>query len=593
MAIIKCKMCGGDLALIEGQSVAECEYCGSRQTVPSADNEKKLALFARANKLRAACEFDKASGIYESIVADFPEEAEAYWGLVLCKYGIEYVDDPATAKKIPTCHRSSFDSVREDSNLGLTIEYADAKSRKLYQEEAKQIEELRKDIIEVSAKEDPYDIFICYKETDADGNRTLDSVLAQDTYDALTDRGYRVFFSRITLEEKLGQEYEPYIFAALNSAKVMLVFGTSFDHYNAVWVKNEWSRFLKLMEKDKSKHLIPCFKGIDAYDMPKEFARLQAQDLGKVGGLQDLLRGIDKLVSFDKKGPAVHMDSGADEIANTVTYRTALDTARKNTIKDVQDAIAQLKTISGWKDADEQLQKLEEQLAKLKKKKIIKNGFVVAIIFAVIIGFYILWTTPIGGELAAGEAPAVDVPVTATPDSPAEEPQPTIFAGDFALLEALFAGDLNNLVTYAPSGAEIMGISANFIGEITFDSSVTTQDYVLSNLYDDFLIQLEWRPEYQCASWTVYNIAHECYGIYPAETIAKHGFDYDGYSGSSPSGLVMIRDSEIEFYANFDETVQMLAKGISSVPVFTASIQQNGNEIWIDSPFAQYDMLSK
>ena len=42
MAIIKCKMCGGDLTLVEGQSVAECEYCGSRQTVPVADNEKKL-----------------------------------------------------------------------------------------------------------------------------------------------------------------------------------------------------------------------------------------------------------------------------------------------------------------------------------------------------------------------------------------------------------------------------------------------------------------------------------------------------------------------------------------------------------------------
>ena len=45
MAIIKCKMCGGDLNLIEGQSVAECEYCGSRQTVPAADNEKKMTLF--------------------------------------------------------------------------------------------------------------------------------------------------------------------------------------------------------------------------------------------------------------------------------------------------------------------------------------------------------------------------------------------------------------------------------------------------------------------------------------------------------------------------------------------------------------------
>lgn len=296
MAAIKCKMCGGDLVIEPGATVAECEYCGSRQTVPTADNEKKLTLFARANRLRAACEFDKAAGVYESIVAEFPQEAEAYWGLVLCKYGIEYVDDPATGKKIPTCHRSSFESVLDDGNFDQAQENADVVARKVYRDEAKQIEELRKGIIEVSAKEEPYDIFICYKETDEKGDRTLDSVLAQDIYDALTEKGYRVFFSRITLEDKLGQEYEPYIFAALNSAKIMLAVGTDYEYYNAVWVKNEWSRYLMLMAKDRTKHLIPCYKNIDAYDMPKEFAKLQAQDMGKVGAMQDLLRGIEKIL---------------------------------------------------------------------------------------------------------------------------------------------------------------------------------------------------------------------------------------------------------------------------------------------------------
>ena len=317
MAVIKCKMCGGDLVIESGSTVAECEYCGSRQTVPTADNEKKLTLFARANRLRAACEFDKAAGVYESIVADFPEEAEAYWGLVLCKYGIEYVDDPATGKKIPTCHRSSFDSILEDGDFEQALENADAVARKVYREEAKQIEETRKGIIEVSGKERPYDIFICYKETDENGERTIDSVIAQDVYDALTAKGYRVFFSRITLEDKLGQEYEPYIFAALNSAKIMLAFGTDYEYYNAVWVKNEWSRYLKLMASDKSKHLIPCYKGIDAYDMPREFAKLQAQDMGKVGAIQDLLRGVDKILNYTSSTEAI-TQSTAQEVVRTI-----------------------------------------------------------------------------------------------------------------------------------------------------------------------------------------------------------------------------------------------------------------------------------
>ena len=304
MAIIKCKMCGGDLNVTEGVTVAECEYCGTKQTVPNVDNEKKLTLFSRANRLRLACEFDKAAGVYENIVAEFPEEAEAYWGLVLCRYGIEYVDDPATGKKVPTSHRSSFDSILEDSDFEQACENADAVARRVYRDEAKAIEDIRKGILEVSGKEPPYDIFICYKETDESGERTVDSVLAQDVYDALTEKGYRVFFSRITLEDKLGAEYEPYIFAALNSAKIMLAFGTDYEYFNAVWVKNEWSRYLKLMAQDKSKHLIPCYKDVDAYDMPKEFQKLQGQDMGKVGAVQDLLRGIDKLLGKGQEATA-------------------------------------------------------------------------------------------------------------------------------------------------------------------------------------------------------------------------------------------------------------------------------------------------
>lgn len=317
---LKCKMCGGNLIITEGKRICKCAYCSSMQTIPFIDNEKKIILFSRANRLRSTGEFDKAYSAYENIVVNFPEEAEAYWGLVLCKYGIEYVDDPATAKKIPTCHRSSFDSVLEDSNFGMVMEYADAEARSIYREEAKVIERLRSGILEVSSKEEPYDIFICYKETDEKGNRTIDSVIAQDVYTALTEKGYRVFFSRITLEDKLGQAYEPYIFAALHSAKVMLAFGTSYDNYNAVWVKNEWSRFLALIAKGEKKTLIPCYKGIDAYDIPQEFKSLQAQDMGKVGAIQDLLRGIGKILGKKKEEEVTESPSKERFLTQAMMY---------------------------------------------------------------------------------------------------------------------------------------------------------------------------------------------------------------------------------------------------------------------------------
>lgn len=319
--IIKCKMCGGDLAFEPGSTVCECEYCGSKQTIPSADSEKKTNLFNRANRLRMNSEFDKASGVYEQIVAEFPEEAEAYWGLCLCAYGIEYVDDPATGSKIPTCHRTLPTSIMEDNNFEQACDYADPVARKVYREEAKTIDRIQKDILSIAQSETPYDVFICYKETAEDGSRTEDSVLAQDVYEALIAKGLKVFFSRITLEDKLGTQYEPYIYAALSSAKVMLAFGTTYEYYDAVWVKNEWSRFLGMMKADKRKVLIPCFKGLDAYDMPKEFKGLQAQDMAKLGWMQDLVRGVEKLCG---KGGT------ASSAPNTVVQKTVVQEVQES-----------------------------------------------------------------------------------------------------------------------------------------------------------------------------------------------------------------------------------------------------------------------
>lgn len=168
---------------------------------------------------------------------------------------------------------------------------------KMYRSKAKEIDRIQQSILEVAARENSYDIFICYKETEENGQRTEDSVYAQDIYDSLIAKGFKVFFARITLEGKLGQAYEPYIFSALRSSKVMLVVGTSYEHLNAVWVKNEWQRFLQLRKKDTEKVLIPCYKDMDAYDLPNEFKNLQAVNLSSVGYLQDLVRNVGKIIT--------------------------------------------------------------------------------------------------------------------------------------------------------------------------------------------------------------------------------------------------------------------------------------------------------
>lgn len=344
MAVFKCKMCGGALEINNNETVATCEYCGTQQTLPKLDDDKRANMYDRANHFRRNNEFDKAMGIYEQILNEDNTDAEAYWSLVLCRYGIEYVEDPSSHKRIPTVNRAQFTSIFDYDNYKSALQYADGYQRSIYEEEAKAINEIQKGILAISQKEEPFDVFICYKETDNNGRRTPDSVLANDLYHQLTQEGFKVFFARITLEDKLGSAYEPYIFAALNSAKVMVVLGTKPEFFKAVWVRNEWSRYLALIKQGQKKMLIPAYKDMDPYDLPEEFSHLQAQDMSKLGFMQDLIRGIKKIAQ-------------ADVPKTTVVKETVITGGNANTAPLLKRAFMFLED-GDWSSANEYCEKV-------------------------------------------------------------------------------------------------------------------------------------------------------------------------------------------------------------------------------------------
>lgn len=309
-AVLKCNICGGELNIDLEKSVGVCQYCGSTIMIPK-NLERKENLYNRAAFLRQNNEFDKAEAAYEDILKEDNEDPDAHWGLVLSKFGIEYVADPHTGKYLPTCHRTQKDSVLTDPDYLAALACADPAAKEVLQADAEQIHQIQMKILEISRKEPPYDIFICYKESDENGARTEDSTLAQDLYYELTKKGYKVFFARKTLESKLGTDYEPIIYAALNSARVMIVLGTKPEHFGAVWVRNEWSRFRK-MQSDQPKTIIPAYRGMSPYELPTELSSLQSQDMSKIGFMQDLTDGIERCLRSGSKATESAPAGGAN-----------------------------------------------------------------------------------------------------------------------------------------------------------------------------------------------------------------------------------------------------------------------------------------
>ena len=320
MAILKCKACGAPLDVKEGQTIIECSYCDLQQTIPRIDDEFKLQMFNQANDLRRQFEFDSAKSFFRAILSQNPDEAEAYWGSCLCKYGIMYVEDQQTFAQVPTFYKMVPQSILSDADYLKACEIAGAASWK-YEDEAKKIDALQKKIIEISNSEEPYDVFICYKKTDIDTcAQTLDSKISSQLYTLLIENNYRVFWAERSLPA--GCEYEPYIYSALSSAKIMLLLSSDTRYFEATWVKNEWMRFLNMMKTDPNKTMITCYQNMSAEEIPANLRSLQALDMSSTLFSHDLLEQIQRKLPKKKKETDTEMILNAFKSFQATTQNT-------------------------------------------------------------------------------------------------------------------------------------------------------------------------------------------------------------------------------------------------------------------------------
>ena len=297
-----CNNCGGEYEYRHGKWI--CRWCGAYKP-ESITNEEATLLYTAYQKLRLA-DFAEAEQEFDDILIKYPENPNAYWGRLMARYGIKYEQD-FDGRMIPTCYASAIGSLTSANDYRMALKYADKESGAFYRSQAAYIERVRAEWVEKAKREKPYDIFICYKESDPSRGieRTEDSYAAQELYLHLVRKGYRVFYSRESLIDKAGEKYEPYIFQALSTANVMIVYGSDPEYIRSTWLKNEWMRYAKYMRAGEKKQgsLIVACDGFSPSELPTALSSVQCLNAAKKSFYSDLDDAIAALFREKERSP--------------------------------------------------------------------------------------------------------------------------------------------------------------------------------------------------------------------------------------------------------------------------------------------------
>ncbi|MCB2155590.1 protein kinase [bacterium] len=122
-----------------------------------------------------------------------------------------------------------------------------------------------------------HQVFISFKNLDANGRQTRDSQLARTLYDYLTARGFKVFLSSVSLEKMGASAYQQAIDRALDAAMVVVAVGTSREHLESRWVESEWSGFINDIRSGlkPAGHVFSYIDGMEPRDLPRSLRQYQ------------------------------------------------------------------------------------------------------------------------------------------------------------------------------------------------------------------------------------------------------------------------------------------------------------------------------
>lgn len=302
-----CPNCASQLTEYDGKGGLICKHCLT--PIPTSadayDAQMQNLVF-----IRNSGELKEAARLIDRLYEKPQHKANyhLFFQDILTAFGVVYVENYVNEKEIerlPVFYQSEFPykSVYDHPQfkrfkqgaVGVDAVYIENYLQKLAKiDNLLQLIEKKK----TAKNRKLYDVFISYK---SGPDFRSDERYARDWYDKLTELGYKVFYAPKSIEK--GEEWEPQIYDALYTAKVMILIcatpGADKSTYlQSPWVASEWRRFLnRRNDVNDNVVIIPIsFNGFAPSELPNDLSGIQMFDSNTIANSEEVLAKVKQYV---------------------------------------------------------------------------------------------------------------------------------------------------------------------------------------------------------------------------------------------------------------------------------------------------------
>ena len=130
------------------------------------------------------------------------------------------------------------------------------------------------------------EVYICCKESNAQGGRTKDSIIAEELYKKLSNHKINIFCERQSAPTLFGDDLQAANYQAIYHSKIVLLVGTTSENFD--FLLSKYNTYFG------EKTVVPVYADVRPENLPHSLSRVQALNFNSIGAEADLLHRREK-----------------------------------------------------------------------------------------------------------------------------------------------------------------------------------------------------------------------------------------------------------------------------------------------------------